>query len=280
MPCVRYIFVCEGESEWAYLRRLQSFLDQQPVTAGHFETPLRLIAPGNAVAKGGSFKTLARQFRGVRRENKRSDIKVWADFDLYHRNNNSCADLYRGKTAGIPDFHFSFHNFEDFYALHLDEPQHQAWLAFGQQGHFVQPLHSEGHFPAFTQIAVGYAERCHPARFHQLGIAREFKTQQGESAYVQSAKPRGHPVFRGVPGRCDRSGLPWTVAALAAGARRAFLIPFRMVANHGMLLDAPLLADVKNWDEILRGGKALEEGAVDPKQLPRKFEVIKWLPES
>jgi hypothetical protein len=158
MPCVRYIFVCEGESEWVYLRRLQSFLDQQPVTAGHFETPLRLIAPSNAVAKGGSFKTLARQFRGVRRENKRSDIKVWADFDLYHRNNNSCADLYRGKTAGIPAFHFSFHNFEDFYALHLDEPQHQAWLAFGQQGHFVQPLHSDGYFPAFTQIAVGYAK--------------------------------------------------------------------------------------------------------------------------
>jgi len=147
------------------LRRLQSFLDQQPVAVNVFETPLRLIAPRNAVAKGGSFKTLARQFSGVRRENKRSDIRVWADFDLYHRNDNRCADLYREKAAGIPDFHFSFYNFEDFYALHLDELQHQAWLAFGRQGHFDEPLHSVGYLPGFTQFVVGYAKGAIPPDF-------------------------------------------------------------------------------------------------------------------
>jgi hypothetical protein len=165
MPCVRYVLVCEGESEWAYLQRLSAYLVQQPVMDDPFETPLRIIAPSRAVAKNGSFKSLARQFREMRQENKRSDIKVWADFDLYHRNDNHCAEAYRGKPNGIPDFYFSFHNFEDFYALHLGAPQHQAWRAFGQQGHFAQPLHSVDYFPAFTQIVAGYQKGVIPVDF-------------------------------------------------------------------------------------------------------------------
>lgn len=144
------------------MRRLQAFLNQQAVPPDSFETPLQLIAPGYAISKSGSFTLLARRFRAVYRDNKRSDIKIWTDFDLYHRNDSDCADHYRKKIAGIPDFYFSFHNFEDFYALHLGAPQHQAWCAFGQQGHFDHPLHSADHFPAFTQIVPGYAKAVIP----------------------------------------------------------------------------------------------------------------------
>ena len=55
MPTVRHIIVCEGESEWAYLQRLQGFLEDQEVPAGTFESPLHFIGPVSAIAKNGSF---------------------------------------------------------------------------------------------------------------------------------------------------------------------------------------------------------------------------------
>ena len=62
MPCVRHIIVCEGESEHAYLQRLQSFLDSQPLPQGSFEPPLRFIGPMPAIAKGGAFGKLKKHF--------------------------------------------------------------------------------------------------------------------------------------------------------------------------------------------------------------------------
>ena len=165
MPCIRYIIVCEGESEWAYLQRLQSFLDQQPLFDGDFETPLRLIAPQQAIAKGGKFGTLKKQYSKTRKGNKRVDIQIWADFDLYHRNDQHCADHYARKTAGIPDFLFSYHNFEDFFALHWDGNQFQEWLRFGNQGHFTTPLHSDGYLPEIKRIFPGYGKGKLPADF-------------------------------------------------------------------------------------------------------------------
>lgn len=158
MPCTRHIIVCEGESEWAYLQRLQSFLDSQPLADGAFEPPLRLIAPERVIVKGGSFGKLKRRYNLTRTQNKKSSIQIWADFDLYHRNDNHCADLYARKTAGIPDFLFSYHNFEDFFALHWDGDSFQEWLRFGNRGHFTTPLHADGYLPEIKRIFPGYAK--------------------------------------------------------------------------------------------------------------------------
>jgi len=165
MPCVRHIVVCEGESEWAYLQRLQGFLDQQPILPGAFEPPLRLIAPQRIIAKSGTFGSLKNRYRKTRAENKKASIRIWADFDLYHRNDMRCAELYALKTAGIPDFLFSFHNFEDFFALHLDEPRLQQWLSFGNRGHFANPLHAIDYLPEFRQIVPDYVKGSLPADF-------------------------------------------------------------------------------------------------------------------
>ena len=91
MPCVRHLIVCEGESEYAYLRRLQSFLDAQPLPDGASLTPIIFIGPRQAVAKTGAFGKIKGAFSKIRGENERApSIQIWADFDLYHRNYQHC----------------------------------------------------------------------------------------------------------------------------------------------------------------------------------------------
>ncbi len=178
MPAKRHIIVCEGESEWACLQRLQSFLDSQSLLDGHFETPLQFIAPERGVAKGGNFNKLKCLYNKTRRSNTKASIKIWADFDLYHRNDLSCADHYAAKTDGIPDFLFSFHNFEDFYALHFDGAALNQWLSFGGPSgrrHFLNPLHSDGYLPEIKRIFPGYGKGGLPAGFVSWASLRNLK---------------------------------------------------------------------------------------------------------
>ena len=165
MPCTRHIIVCEGESEWAYFQRLQSFLDQQPLANGVFETPLRFIVPQRVIVKNGNFGHLQNRYRRERQANRNASIQIWTDFDLYHRNDNHCAELYTRKPNGIPNFLFSFHNFEDFFALHFDDAHFQQWLDFGNRGHFTSPLHSVGYLPEIRMIFPDYNKGTLPADF-------------------------------------------------------------------------------------------------------------------
>lgn len=182
MPCTRHIIVCEGESEWAYLQRLQSFLDGQPLAEDEFEPALRFISPERVIAKGGTFGKLKSRYNETRRANRKStSIQIWADFDLYHRNDQHCADHYLQKTDGIPDFRFSFHNFEDFFALHWNGAPFQQWLQFGQRGHFATPLHSDGYLPEIEQIFPDYGKGSLPADFitwESLKNLKQNKSQQ------------------------------------------------------------------------------------------------------
>ncbi|MDX2111679.1 MAG: hypothetical protein SFY80_15715 [Verrucomicrobiota bacterium] len=199
MACVRYIIVCEGESEWTYIRRLQSFLDQQPLDNNVFETPLRLIAPQQAIAKGGRFGTLKKQYNSTRKANKpTTSIRIWADFDLYHRNDKAAADHYAKKPVGIPDFHFSFHNFEDFYALHLDDEPFQQWLHYGNQGHFTQPLHSLAYLPQFQTLVAEYRKGELPSdiiTWTTLKNLKRNKTNQPSANPIPCEESTVSPIF-------------------------------------------------------------------------------------
>jgi hypothetical protein len=175
MSCARYIIVCEGESEWAYLQRMQSFFNQQPLLGNAFEPPLRFIAPPQAIARGGKFSTLKKQYGATLKANRNITIQIWADFDLYHRNDKKCADHYAAKTAGIPDFLFSFHNFEDFYALHFDGIELAEWLRFGNSGHFNTPLHAAGYRPEIKRIFPDYGKGRLPADFVSWASLRNLK---------------------------------------------------------------------------------------------------------
>lgn len=182
MPTTRHIIVCEGESEWAYLQRLQGFLDEQELPPDTFETPLRFISPERAIAKGGTFGKLRSHYNKTRKSNAKASIQIWADFDLYHRNDKHCADHYAAKTSGIPDFLFSFHNFEDFFALHFDGQELAQWLRFGGsagQRHFTTPLHSDGYLPEIKRIFPGYAKGGLPADFVSWASLRNLKANLG-----------------------------------------------------------------------------------------------------
>lgn len=174
MPCTRHIVICEGESEWAYLQRLQSFLEQQ-TPSGTFEPPLLFIVPERVVVKTGSFGKLKSRYNQTWRSNKRHSIQIWADFDLYHRNDNRCADLYLNKTDGIPDFLFSFHNFEDFYALHSDGDQFEEWVRFGNRGHFNTPRHQKGYLPEIKRIFPNYNKGGLPNDFISWATLKNLK---------------------------------------------------------------------------------------------------------
>lgn len=178
MPTTRHIIVCEGESEWAYLQRLQGFLDDQPLEQGAFEPPLRFIVPERVIVKAGSFGKVKSRYNKMRKENKNTSIQIWADFDLYHRNDLQCADNYAAKTAGIPDFFFSFHNFEDFFALHFDGQALAEWLQFGSTAglrHFTTPLHANGYLPEIKRIFPDYAKGHLPPDFVSWPSLRNLK---------------------------------------------------------------------------------------------------------
>jgi hypothetical protein len=176
MPCARHIIVCEGESEWAYLQRLQSFLDAQVLADGTFEPPLRFIVPERVIVKNGTFGKLKNRHNKTRKDNRKASIQIWADFDLYHRNDLQCAELYAAKTAGIPDFLFSFHSFEDFFALHWDGERLAEWLRFGGHGHFTTPFHADGYLPEIKRIFPGYGKGVLPADFVTWRSLKNLKT--------------------------------------------------------------------------------------------------------
>lgn len=115
----------------------------------------------------------------MRRSNRTASIQIWADFDLYHRNDNQCAENYSVKTGGIPDFLFSFHNFEDFFALHFDGQELASWLHFGSAAghrHFTNPLHSHGYLPEIQRIFSGYTKGGLPADFISWSSLRNLKS--------------------------------------------------------------------------------------------------------
>ena len=215
METRRYIIVCEGESEWTYLQRLQAFLNKQELTDDLFETPLQFICPKKVIVKTGSYGKLISRFEMMRKENKNTDIEIWTDFDLYHRNTKRCAELYSAKPSGIPDFLFSYHNFEDLFALHHAGDTLKSWLDYGrtERRHFEIPLHSKEYKPEIKRIFPSYAKGDLPVDFvnwHSLqNLKNNLHHQPKESNPHQLTGIRSFAEFliqeiqRAYPGRLD-----------------------------------------------------------------------------
>jgi len=88
------------------------------------------------------------------------------DYDLYLRNNRNNRDLYLNKPKGIPDFRFSFHNFEDFLVLHMEKAVIEKWCSFLEPTrHFLEPLHATDYIPLFQQVFPEYAKGDLPSDF-------------------------------------------------------------------------------------------------------------------
>lgn len=187
MPCMRHIIVCEGESEWAYLQRLQSFLNQQPQADGAFDPPLQLIAPERVVVKNGTFGKLKKSAqpdsKGKSQRSIHSDLGRLRSLPAQRQ---ALRRPLREKNSGIPDFLFSYHNFEDFFALHWDGECVAEWLRFGGAGHFTTPLHADGYLPEIKRIFPEYGKGDLPADFITW---RSLKNLKSNLAHQPSTNP-------------------------------------------------------------------------------------------
>lgn len=137
------IVVCEGASENAYIQELNRFLDEN-------KQPFRFIAkPSN----GGMFSHVIRKYNEIRRDNSRTEVLIWVDWDRYCRNDNGDKDNYDRKAKGIPDFLFSYHNFEDFLVMHFDRSIVDEWVVSCiSRDHFKNPSHSKEYEKAFNAL--------------------------------------------------------------------------------------------------------------------------------
>jgi hypothetical protein len=159
----RIIVVCEGRSEYVYLKRLQSFLDGQ--SAG-WCFPLQLFPTEGGHTTGGDYNHIVSNYKAQRKENPRAKIEIWVDYDLYLRNDRDNRNLYLNKPRGIPDFRFSFHNFEDFLMMHMEDAIIEKWRSLLEpKNHFRTPLHAVDYVPLFQQIIPKYEKGDLPSDF-------------------------------------------------------------------------------------------------------------------
>jgi len=147
----RIIIICEGDSEVAYLRQLQRFLDS--------ENDKRPLAFFPKSAENGCFKSVMRTWRKVKEiirwRKKKPRCAIWVDYDLYYRNTGWCMTKYR--RSRFKALYFSFYNFEDFLILHYPDDTVKRWKTlFAPTRHFKKPLHSDEHLRQFKRLFPNY----------------------------------------------------------------------------------------------------------------------------
>ncbi len=143
------IIVCEGVSEVAYVRELNRLLWRNDY--GYLSTAFHPVC-----AFSGHFGPLKKAFKAAQTANKGCDIAIWADFDIYQRNDLRDGDQYRSR-RGLPEFLFSVMNFEDFLMMHCEPAMLDDWLAICQDHHhFAAPMHAEEYEPLIRQFWPTY----------------------------------------------------------------------------------------------------------------------------
>jgi len=155
------IIICEGDSEVAYIKQLQSFLDKE--AAGIRQL---VFVPKNAAS--GHFTSICKMLKEIRKKNRNhKNVQIWVDYDLYHpQRPKNKRQNYLDRPQGVPAFHFSFHNFEDFLILHYPLDTVRKWVSvFENTGHFTQPLHHETYKPHFSTIFPDYRKGLLPVQF-------------------------------------------------------------------------------------------------------------------
>lgn len=164
------VVVCEGESEWTYLQRLNSALAGEPFPEGWVEPPVRFIGrPKKTGVGNGAFKAVERELRKEMKSSPSAEKWVLVDADLYVCNYKACGTNYRKRAMWIPPFHFTVFNFEDFLALHLNDEGFRRWVeVMTEAGHFKEPLHWNDYKGHFEKVMPGYRKGGLPADFVTL----------------------------------------------------------------------------------------------------------------
>lgn len=150
----RFIVICEGKSEEAYLNELNRVFRDK-------EVPLVFFPK---IAISGHYKDLIKKYKEEYKINKNTDILILADKDIYIRNERNNKYQYEQKQSNIPNFLFHINNFEDFLVLHLEEDVLTNWISICESyNHFDMPLSSNKYIPLYTKhIFSSYTKGLFP----------------------------------------------------------------------------------------------------------------------
>ncbi len=149
-------FVCEGESEEAYIQKLNRFLKDYGIRCS-----LKLI--GEDMDGGDSYHALnqKRKSKCIPQQDERFFL---IDSDKVQRKELDLRDIQSiDKQATIL---LNTYNYEDYLALHLPPEQANEWLTvFTEAGHFQKPLHSHNYMPLYRKVYPGYRKGSLPRDF-------------------------------------------------------------------------------------------------------------------
>ena len=201
-----YLVVCEGASEAAYLTLLNRRLALLPPPAELRGRPVRFNLPRLGTASidrtsayagrcvgSGRFVQLEKAWRTVRQGNPATTIVIWTDWDLYARNDDQCRTCYDAKRPTMPDFHFSFQNFEDFLAMHWEDVAFRQWREeLSSENHWTAPLHSEKYLPRFQKVFADYRKGALPETFLTI---EKLNNMRRHIPLVEEMAPNARPHF-------------------------------------------------------------------------------------
>ena len=163
----RYVVICEGKSERAYLLALQSLLDGVlPPPDGWDEAPVRFIPrPEPSGVKTGYYDEVVPAYRREKKVLPQGNTIVWVDSDIYiwnvPRGKGNNGDMYRSRDKqAIPAFFFSYHKFEDFLALHCAPADFRRWKELMRDnGHLLKaPLPRPEYAPEYQKVFPHYSK--------------------------------------------------------------------------------------------------------------------------
>jgi len=132
-----YFVLCEGASERAYLQELNRFFNKE-------NYPFTLVPKSLG---GGAYRRVVKKYKIEKKEHAKQPVLIWIDKDMYQRNDNRNWELYRNKPKDIPDFYFSYMNFEDFLSLHHPEWSKKWQKICLKRNHFQHPMYEREYLP-------------------------------------------------------------------------------------------------------------------------------------
>ena len=162
------IIICEGHSEVAYISEIRRLLRERNIAIN--------LIPKKAI--NGFYDSIIKIYKKIRKENRgNTDIRIWVDYDIYSRNEKGCMTDYNKTKATIP-FMFSYQNFEDFLALHVDDDSVlQNWInVCAKNNHFQSPMHFEQYEPLVRKhLFLNYKKGYLPFELTEAKIKHLFR---------------------------------------------------------------------------------------------------------
>lgn len=151
--------VCEGSSDAKYLLWLSGFFKNNNI-------PLVLqphsVGTGDFSSVKAKYKNV---FRKASQDGSKPEVIIWMDKDIYLRNDRRNGIKYKQKT-NLPDFRFSYMNYEDFLTLHDDELLGRWTAVCHQENHFSIPMKAERYERLFkAHVFSGYQKGSLPEEF-------------------------------------------------------------------------------------------------------------------